>query len=221
MWDAQDRHPEMTMLQISEMGSVSMFSSYLGRTETAIFRLGCEVETHPGNLLPNPDMEAPSAPGNVFGWGLSYHDNTRDPRVQVDVDYRPHHGRMALRLIVPTATPVLLPVSNAGATPAGCSGGDQGFQMGKKGGRYTISFWARSSVVGMSVQLMSGFWLGHDSNYTGSALANTTLGTEWAQVHASTTINDDDDYCLQVRAGGVGGMLFLDDFFVGENSTVA
>ena len=36
----------------------------------------------------------------------------------VSVDYsRPRHGRMALRLIVPTVEEVLLPVSNAGATP--------------------------------------------------------------------------------------------------------
>ena len=59
------------------------------------------------------------------------------------MDYRPRHGRMALRLTVPTAAHVLLPVSNAGATPSGCSGGDQGFQLGKKGGRYTITVRAR------------------------------------------------------------------------------
>ena len=31
----------------------------------------------------------------------------------------------------------------------------------------TVSFWARSSVAGVSISLMSGWWLGHDSNYTG------------------------------------------------------
>jgi hypothetical protein len=41
-------------------------------------------------------MEAPSAPGNVFGWGLSMHDNMRDPRAAVAVDYsRPRHGRIS------------------------------------------------------------------------------------------------------------------------------
>ena len=48
-------------------------------------------------------MEAPTTPGNVCGWGLSMHDNMRDPRAAVAMDYsRPRHSRMALRLTVPT-----------------------------------------------------------------------------------------------------------------------
>jgi hypothetical protein len=117
---------------------------------------------------------------------------------------------MALRLTVPTAQPVLLPVSNAGATPGGCNGGDQGFQLDKRGGHFAISvrarprrssalsvfhcesvlhgvgrltaqdggfrrgqFWARSSVAGMSLAVLSGAWSGHNSNYTGTARARS------------------------------------------------
>ena len=36
----------------------------------------------------------------------------------------------------------------------------------------TVSFWARSSVAGVSISLMSGWWLGHDSNYTGDRTAD-------------------------------------------------
>ena len=80
LWDALDRHPQAIMVAIAELtGGRSSFTSYLPPTSTTIFRLGCEVATRPGNLLPNADMEAPSAPGNVYGWGLSIADNTRDP----------------------------------------------------------------------------------------------------------------------------------------------
>ena len=59
------RHPEQTVVPISEVGGVSVFSSYLGRTETAVFRLGCEVATRPGNLLSssqNPGERRPRRP---------------------------------------------------------------------------------------------------------------------------------------------------------------
>lgn len=84
-----------------------------------------------------------------------------------------------------------------------------------------MSFWARSSVAGVSISLMSGWWLGHDSNYTGTALANATLSDAWQQVHAVTTVQDPSSSCLQVQASGARAMVFLDDFFVGTNSTAS
>ena len=69
LWDVQDRHPEQTVVAVSQIDDeVSVFSSYLGPTSTAIYRLGCEVETRAGNLLPNPvrarrSFPLSSAPG--------------------------------------------------------------------------------------------------------------------------------------------------------------
>ena len=117
-------------------------------------------------LLAPQDMEEPSAAGNVYGWGLSYHDNTRDPRAAVGVDYsRPRHGRMALRLTLPSAQPVIMPVSNAGATPGGCSGGDQGFQLSHKGSQCT----SQSPTLGNRVA-EHGAWLGRHRELLGAEL---------------------------------------------------
>ena len=136
-------------------------------------------------LLAPQDMEEPSAAGNVYGWGLSYHDNTRDPRAAVGVDYgRPRHGRMALRLTLPSPQPVIMPVSNAGATPGGCSGGDQGFQLSHKGAQCTsqpptlVQF-----VDGMvtSIRLRHGAWLGRHRELLGAELRRwrVDLPDEW------------------------------------------
>ena len=150
LWVSQMNHPNQSQIAVSEVGGVSIFDATIGPTATAIFRLGCEVETRAGNLLPNPDMESLSVAGNVFGWGLSYHDADRDGRAAVHADTtRPGHGRMSLRLNVPTTDAVVLPISNAGATPAGCSGGDQGYQFDK--GSFDVSFMARSSSVDMKL----------------------------------------------------------------------
>ena len=89
MWDTQLRHPEQVTLPISVVGGVSVFESVIGPTQAVIYRLGCDVETRAGNLLPNPGFELPSSPGNVFGWGLSMHDANRDARCKPP-SARPH-----------------------------------------------------------------------------------------------------------------------------------
>ena len=117
------------------------------------------------------------------------HDPDRDPRAYVVADTgRPRHGRMALRLTVPTTAPLIMPVSNAGATPGGCSDGDQGFQLSKPGAKYSISLWARSSTPGMVLSVLVGSWTEQTSNYTGRALQNTTLTSDWAQVNATASV---------------------------------
>ena len=55
----------------------------------------------------------------------------------------------------------------------------------------------------------------------GTALANATLSDAWQQVHAVTTVQDPSSSCLQVQASGARAMVFLDDFFVGTNSTAS
>ena len=221
MWDTQLRHPEQVTLPISVVDGVSVFESVIGPTQAVIYRLGCDVETRAGNL-PNPDFELPSSPGNVFGWGLSMHDANRDPRAAVHADTsRPAHGRIALRLVVPTSAPLTMPVSNAGATPGGCSDGDQGFQFFKANTSYEISFMARSSVLGMTLSVMSGSWTHYNSNYSAISLHNVTLGMQWMQINTSVTPTTPATSCFQVQAQGAIGMLWLDDFFVREGHVTA
>jgi hypothetical protein len=222
MWDTQLRHPDQTNIVVTTMEAVAIFESVIGPTATVIYRLGCEVETRPGNLLSNPDMEAPSTFGNVFGWGLSMHDNQRDPRAAVHADTRrPAHGRMALRLVVPTAEPLILPVSNAGATPAGCSDGAQGFQFATAGVRYDISLMARSSAPAMSLALMSGSWIRYNSNYSGTAIANVTATSTWMRINASVIVKDPAISCFQIQVRGAIGMLWLDDFYVTKSNATS
>ena len=219
LWDAQVNHPNQSLIDVSVVAGtsgVSAFDDIMGPTSTAIYRLGCEVETRPGNLLANPDMESPSAAGNVYGWGLSMHDADRDTRAAVHADTsRPAHGRTSLRLVVPTLAPITLPVSNAGATPAGCSGGDQGFQF-PKAGRYAISLMARSSAKGMNLAVLSGSWEGVLSNYSGTNLGNFSLGSDWQKLEANVTVKTVATSCFQVQASGAVGQVWLDDFFVGK-----
>jgi hypothetical protein len=221
LWVSQRNHPEQSAIAVTEIDGFSLFDATIGPTATAIFRLGCEVEARAGNLIPNPDMEALSVPGNVYGWGLSYHDVDRDGRAAVHADTtRPAHGRISLRLVVPTTEPVILPISNAGATPAGCSAGDQGWQFQKAGATYAVSFYARSSSPEMKLEVLSGSWIGSLSNYTGSSFGGKfRLATEWQQISTNVSVTVVETSCFQVRASGAVGQLWVDDFFVQEEKT--
>ena len=219
LWVSQMKHPLQSQIAVSRPApDVSVFDASIGPTSTAIFRLGCEVETHEGNLIPNPDMESLSVAGNIYGWGLSYHDDNRDGRVAIHPDTaNPAHGRTSLRLVIPTTEPVVLPISNAGATPAGCD--DGGFQFAKAGASYAIRFAARSSVLPghtLQIEVLSGSWIGHLSNYSGRSLGVYPLTSAWTRIATNVTVTDPSTSCFQVRASGSVGQMWVDDFFVGK-----
>ena len=111
----------------------------------------------------------------------------------------------------------MLPISNAGATSAGCD--DGGSQFAKAGASYAIRFAARSSVPPghtLQIEVLSGSWIGHLSNYSGRSLGVYPLTSAWTRIATNVTVTDPSTSCFQVRASGSVGQMWVDDFFVGK-----
>ena len=64
--------------------------------------------------------------------------------------------------------------------------------------------------------VLSGSWIGSQSNYSGTNLGNFSLGPDWQRIETNVTVQAVDTSCFQVQASGAVGQVWLDDFFVAE-----
>ena len=166
-----------------------------------VYRIGCTVAPPPAeNISPNPSFETPSLLGGVAGWsggraGWANSDG-HDTRARMFLDTtRPQHGRYALRIIIPSTSPLVQPWAQT-CSPE-CNAGGSGMQLARQT-TYIISLWARSQSASgsMRLEVVTGDWVqdpveaaafhtvgAYVSNQT---LVSSTTTESWQ--HISTTV---------------------------------
>lgn len=126
---------------------------FLQAGETAVYQIGCHTDPPKENVLPsarpappttsncglvNPSFEEFAVVGRPLGWDFGDKTSRRDGRSAMLLDTRnPKHGRHSLRVIVPSATPLVFPVGGIS---------DVGLAV-TAGLTYNISFWARAMII--------------------------------------------------------------------------
>ena len=209
-------------------GDTRYIIDFLHPGETVVYQIGCHTEPSDDHwrqpLAPvttncgmiNPSFEDFSIAGRPLGWDFGSATTDRDGRSTMLLDtFNPKHGRHALRVIVPTAVPLIFPFSSS----EGHSLNPDGFVL-KGGFDFSIRFWARSvrAVAGMRLDLLhrSGAEDTPDPGAkTGPAVGGASLTEEWLQitvqlsVPASSVGYSDGVGYLYLRVTGAGD-LFLD-----------
>jgi hypothetical protein len=198
-------------------GDTRYIVDFLHAGETVVYQIGCHTGGA-GNILPterprnpvttdcgliNPSFEQFVIVGRPLNWDFGDLSSRRDGRSFMLLDTRdPKHGRHALRVVVPTPTPLVLPIASAS---------DVGLAL-VAGLTYNISFWARSTPAGMRLDLILRQAAGDVPDpgaRTASALVGATLPEQWQQVSLVFVATAGS---LQLRAKGAAGELFLDHF---------
>ena len=94
-----------------------------------VYQIGCHTAPNDGRWLRplakttancgliNPSFEAFAVAGRVLGWDFGVATTDRDGRAAMSLDtLNPKHGRHALRVVVPTATPLVFPFTSTHGT---------------------------------------------------------------------------------------------------------
>jgi hypothetical protein len=208
-----------------------------------VYRIGCQIPPPDAkNLSPNGDFEMFGLLGGVTGWSGGragwYSSDGHDLRARMFLDTtRPQHGRYALRVTVPTVTPLTTGWSQACIDSyypkvhkeAECNAGSDGTQL-VKGTRFTITLWARSDGPDMQVSVLSGAWLVNatellDFHMVGSYVRNETFVTAtvngtWQRLSARVAASAEDRF-LQLQFSGGPGSVFIDNTGIWANLTSA
>ena len=198
---------------------------FVGSGETNVYQVGCHVAGWPEGCgdgfgssfncgIANPSFEDFPIAGFPLGWGLVYGAvyNHRDARasMMLDTSY-PQHGRHALRVVVPTDAPLVVPVSTPFAPKCG-----PGLQLAPHK-VYNVSFFARSVPPGMA---LSGGTTGASELPVNATMAETLTG-EWTEmrlvVATGAALNGGIAGSLALVATGAGH-LFLDNFAIATSN---
>ena len=213
-----------------------------------VYRIGCAVPAQDAlNLSPNAGFEQVSLLGGVTGWSggragwFGTYADGHDRRARLFLDTtRPHTGRYALRVVVPSAAALTMPWAQACVDSyyptvhrvPECNACSDGMVL-PKGTRYTIRLWVRGEHAtggGMRVEVLVGSWKQDKAELT----AFNTVGTyERQQTVASATVDGtwrlvsgelapaSTDCALQLRfSGGPGAVLVDDTYIAAHNATV-
>ena len=153
-------------------------------------------------------------------WALVPGNDGRDRRASISLDLnQPLHGRHCLRVVVPTATPLVVPFSLP-------YGGAFGLLL-QPNQRYAVTLWARAERSGrdsdsekLTLGIMNGTWSNTaDWTDTGKYAMNFTgvvqgavheLSMEWNSI-AATVSSDHSSSSLHLRLGGGPGVIYLDN----------
>lgn len=197
-------------------GDTRFIVDFIPAGETVVYKLGCGIA--PNDPLPladrvptgncgllNPDFEHYAIAGKPLGWEFGYSTSTRDGRSAMLLDTRnPKHGRHALRVTVPTATPLFFPLSTSFFS--------QGPRI-KPAAQYNISFWARAAARtgSMRVELLQcgGGITTAEDRCTTPAVVSAVLTEDWRQVSVAQLVSKASAPNVYLRAVGAG-QLFLD-----------
>ena len=196
-------------------GDTRFILDAIGSGETVVYQIGCNTTVAENCGLLNPSFEHFAMAGNPRGWGLRYANDGRDGRAAMLLDTRNAvHGRHALRVVNPTAQPLVVPFSAPFAGPFG-------FPL-ESNLRYTITFAARSVPAGMQLQMLSSYL--PEEALAATAVGNTTtLTTSWQEITVTVQAGSGcngrgcDAGSLHLTATGLGE-LYLDHARIGATN---
>ena len=216
-------------------GDTRYIIDFLAPGEAVVYQIGCTTKGV-GNVLPvarpaapvstncgliNPSFEEFAVVGRPVGWdfGQFAHGvgvSGRDGRASILLTTsNPKHGRHALRVVVPTSTPLILPFSSSGMAS------DVGLAV-KPGLTYFVQLWARSSRAGMRLDVVlqpTAQGVPDPTARTAPAIGGAALTTVWQWVGVHFVAKPGAGSLL-FRAVGSGD-LFLDLVQVNASDPVA